>query len=105
MGEGGRIRLVPLVIGFVESFQVMADIIVSSIARKHAVDAIDVWCMNCERAYQRHQHVLGNDRRECPYGCGASVEVSQWEWADLRRNHADYPEVPQPCVVYALLPG
>jgi hypothetical protein len=82
----------------------MADIIVNSGARKHAVDGVDVWCMNCERAYQRHQHVLGGETRLCPYGCGASVEASQWEWAELRRNHAQYPAIPQPGAVYSLFP-
>lgn len=83
----------------------MPDIIVAAHARKHAVDAIDVWCMHCERAYQSHQHVRRNGRRECPYGCGASVEASQWDWSELRRNHADYPEKPEPGVVYALFPA
>jgi hypothetical protein len=83
----------------------MADIIVSSRARLHAVDTLDVWCMNCERAYQRHQHVLANGKRRCPYGCGASVDASQWEWSDLRRNHAHYPEAPEPGVVYVLFPA
>jgi hypothetical protein len=77
----------------------------NSSTRPDLVAEIDVWCMSCERAYKRHEYVLDNGVRRCPYECGASVEASQWDWSDLRMNHAHYPAKPEPGRVYHFFPA
>ena len=61
------------------------------------------WCLHCERASETEEWV--NNEWECPHdGCnGSALDAFPWE-ADTwpRRQHPEYPEVPQEGVYYPL---
>ena len=70
------------------------------------------WCGRCQRAY-----VTGTGRlihftpdalhphpatlKLCPYSdCNGSTARYQWQWANLRLQHPEYPFIPERNVVY-----
>ncbi len=62
-----------------------------------------MWCLHCERTYNRGAFRDENGFQMCPYqGCDGSTVVDGWDWEDVRDHHPDYPHVPQDGVVYPL---
>jgi hypothetical protein len=59
------------------------------------------WCLHCEKAWSADQFGLDND--DCPdKECdGRGWHWDIWNWADLRRNHPEYPTVPVPGSYYS----
>jgi hypothetical protein len=61
------------------------------------------WCLHCGRTYRPKQFRVVEGRELCPYeGCDGSVFADGMDWADIRRGHLDYPEIPEPGKVYVL---
>lgn len=70
------------------------------------------WCGHCHRAYPTgacrlirfaadalHPHPAA--LRLCPYDdCGGSTARYQWQWANVRLEHPDYPSTPVQGTVY-----
>lgn len=80
-------------------------------ARIHQVEALGrkkgewVWCLNCERCYQVGEYrIEGRSNLQlCPYpGCSGDTVIDSWTWKQIRKDHPDYPEVPDKNKVYPL---
>ena len=62
-----------------------------------------VWCLHCERAYQRGEYRQLRGLRMCPYdGCDGDTVIDQWKWLQVRNNNPGYPNVPERGEVYPL---
>jgi hypothetical protein len=62
-----------------------------------------VWCLHCERAYQKGERRLMGGLDMCPYpGCDGDAVIDQWKWSRIREVNPRYPEVPERGVVYQL---
>jgi hypothetical protein len=58
-----------------------------------------VWCLHCERCYQVGEYKIENGKENnqwCPYpGCDGHVILDAWTWHRIRKEHPEYPEVPE----------
>lgn len=62
-----------------------------------------LWCLHCQRAYRRGQYRLVRGLQMCPYeDCNGDTVLDAWDWAQIRDAHPEYPEIPEPGVVYPL---
>jgi len=62
-----------------------------------------LWCLHCERTYKRGEFRSVGGLQMCPYDdCDGSTVLDGWDWAQIRDNHPEYPEVPEGGVVYPL---
>jgi len=66
-----------------------------------------VWCLQCQRVSLESQWKPTGytcwDWWKCPYeDCPGGLWTDGWDYEVLRREHADWPENPEPGVVYAL---
>jgi hypothetical protein len=62
-----------------------------------------LWCLHCERAYQRGKFRRNGELQMCPYsGCDGDTVLDGWDWGKLRDAHADYPALPVDGVHYPL---
>ena len=62
-----------------------------------------LWCLHCERAYQRGKFRRGGGLQMCPYpGCDGDTVMDGWDWAKLQGAHPNYPDVPVDGVRYPL---
>ncbi len=61
------------------------------------------WCLHCERTYKDGQFRKVDGFQMCPYqDCDGDAVTDAWDWATVRDNHPEYPEVPEPNKVYPL---
>lgn len=64
-----------------------------------------LWCLHCERTYRRGEYRLVRDLQMCPYpDCSGDTVIDGWDWAKVREELPQYPEVPEHNVVYPLYP-
>ena len=62
-----------------------------------------LWCLHCERTYERGKWRTEGDLQMCPYlDCDGDAVIDAWDWAKIRDAHPDYPESPEAGKVYAL---
>ena len=62
-----------------------------------------LWCLHCERAYERGKFRLRNGCQMCPYpGCDGDTVFDARDWAVVRDDNPDYPEIPDEGVHYPL---
>lgn len=68
-----------------------------------------MWCMQCERTYPHGEYRTafddsGDDLLQmCPYeDCESDVVLNSKEWSWVRDYHPEYPEKPEPKVLYPL---
>lgn len=55
-----------------------------------------LWCLHCERAYERGKWRNNGDLQMCPYvGCNGDAVIDAWDWEAVRQHHPDYPEIPE----------
>jgi hypothetical protein len=64
-----------------------------------------LWCLHCERTYNRGNYRKVGDLQMCPYpDCDGSTVMDGWDWEEVRDEHSDYPVVPKDGVRYPLYP-
>ena len=65
-----------------------------------------LWCLHCERTYNRGQYREVNGFQMCPYpDCNGDTVIDAWDWEKVREDREDstkYPIVPKDGVVYPL---
>jgi len=62
-----------------------------------------LWCLHCERTYNRGQYRTVDGLQMCPYAeCGGDTVLDGWDWEEVRQHHPKYPIIPQDGVVYPL---
>src|SRR5271163_4592030 len=55
-----------------------------------------MWCLHCERAYERHEFRLAGELQMCPYpGCDGDTVIDAWPWDKVRAGNASYPVKPK----------
>lgn len=55
-----------------------------------------LWCMHCERTYERGKWRTKDGYQMCPYvGCSGDAVINAQDWATMRDYHPEYPEVPE----------
>ncbi len=55
-----------------------------------------LWCLHCERTYERGKWRTEDGYQMCPYvGCSGDAVTNAKDWATMRDNHPEYPEVPE----------
>lgn len=55
-----------------------------------------LWCLHCERAYERGKWRAKDGLQFCPYvDCDGDAVIDAWDWAKIRDHHHEYPEVPE----------
>ena len=55
-----------------------------------------LWCLHCERTYERGKWRNEGDLQMCPYpNCSGDAVIDAWDWATVREYHPDYPETPE----------
>jgi hypothetical protein len=64
-----------------------------------------LWCLHCERTYERDQWRNVNGLQMCFYAdCNGDAVIDAWDWATMRDYHPQYPETPEPGKVYPAYP-
>lgn len=65
-----------------------------------------LWCLHCERAYNRGAYRKVDGLQMCPYdGCDGDTVIDAWDWERVRTGRGrDYPAVPEEGKVYPLNP-
>ena len=64
-----------------------------------------LWCLICERTYDRDQWRNVGEYQMCPYAhCEGDAVLDARDWAKLRDFHPEYPETPEPGKVYPAYP-
>jgi hypothetical protein len=65
-----------------------------------------LWCLHCERCYQAGEYRETYEGLQmCPYDdCDGSTVLDGWRWSRIRREHPDYPKIPERSKVYPLYP-
>lgn len=64
-----------------------------------------LWCLHCERTYDRGQWRNEAEYQMCPYAdCDGDAVIDAWDWASVRDHNPQYPEMPEPGRVYPLYP-
>lgn len=54
-----------------------------------------LWCLHCERGYERGKWRIVDDLQLCPYAdCDGSTVLDGRDWESVRDYHPDYPESP-----------
>lgn len=55
-----------------------------------------LYCIHCERAYERGFFRKQDDLQMCPYeGCDGDAVIDAWRWSDIADDqNPSYPEVP-----------
>ena len=62
-----------------------------------------LWCLHCERAYERGYFRSQGGLQMCPYGdCDGDAAIDAWGWEAVREGNHSYPEVPKLGAVYPL---
>jgi hypothetical protein len=62
-----------------------------------------LWCLHCERAYQRGKFRRRGSLQMCPYpNCSGDAVMDARDWAKVRGGHPTFPEVPEEGVHYPL---
>lgn len=65
-----------------------------------------VWCLHCERTYERGEFRMVDGLEMCPYAdCDGDTVFDAVSWASLRLHHPSYPEKPEPEKVYPAYPN
>jgi len=55
-----------------------------------------LWCLHCERTYQRGKWREQGDLQMCPYqDCGGDAVIDAWDWEAIRDNKPEHPVVPE----------
>lgn len=55
-----------------------------------------LWCMHCERTYDRGKYRTIDGLQMCPYlGCDGDAVIDAWDWERVRDYHPHYPERPR----------
>ena len=55
-----------------------------------------LWCLDCERTYERGKWRNKDDLQMCPYlDCDGDAVIDAWDWESLREYHPDYPIQPE----------
>ena len=55
-----------------------------------------MWCLHCERAYERHEFRLVGDLQMCPYpDCNGDTVIDAWPWDKVRAGNDSYPARPK----------
>ncbi len=64
-----------------------------------------LWCLHCERTYERDQWRNDGQYQMCFYAnCDGDAVIDAWDWADVRDKNPHFPETPEPGKVYPLYP-
>jgi hypothetical protein len=54
-----------------------------------------LWCLHCERTYEREKWRNIGELQMCPYlDCDGDTVVDAWDWEKVRDHHPDYPATP-----------
>lgn len=54
-----------------------------------------LWCLHCERTYERGKWRTKGELQMCPYAdCSGDAVIDAWDWATMRDSNPGYPEVP-----------
>jgi hypothetical protein len=62
-----------------------------------------LWCLHCERAYERTEFRQVGKFQMCPYaGCSGDTVTDAWEWESIREANQAYPKVPKHGVHYPM---
>jgi hypothetical protein len=62
-----------------------------------------LWCLHCERTYDRGKWRVVNGLQMCPYAdCDGDAVLDAWDWVSVRDGHPEFPEVPVPGTTYSL---
>jgi len=60
-----------------------------------------LWCLHCERAYERGKWRTLRGFQMCPYlDCDGDAVIDALDWAAIRDEHPEYPERPKWGAVY-----
>jgi hypothetical protein len=60
-----------------------------------------LWCLHCERTYQRGKYRLVDGCQMCPYpGCDGDTVIDARDWADVCDENPNYSEFPDEGVRY-----
>src|SRR5205814_9547801 len=55
-----------------------------------------LWCLHCERAYERGKWRTLRGFQMCPYlDCDGDAVIDALDWAAIRDEHPEYPERPK----------
>ncbi len=55
-----------------------------------------LWCLHCERTYEREKWRNKDGLQMCPYlDCDGDAVIDAWDWATIREHHREYPEFPE----------
>lgn len=62
-----------------------------------------LWCLHCERTYNRGQYRKVDGLQVCAYpDCDGDTVIDAWDWEDVRDEHPEYPIIPKDGLVYPL---
>lgn len=65
-----------------------------------------LWCLHCERTYERDQWRSDGEYQMCFYAdCGGDAVIGAKHWAQVREYNPHYPEMREPGNVYPLYPA
>ncbi|MCG3149378.1 MAG: hypothetical protein PCFJNLEI_02838 [Verrucomicrobiae bacterium] len=64
-----------------------------------------LWCLHCERTYNRGAYRLVDGLQMCPYpDCDGDTVLDGWDWEQVREANPDYPLIPEEGKQYPLYP-
>ena len=62
-----------------------------------------MWCLHCERAYQREEFREVDGLQMCPYDdCDGDTVIDALDWNEIREDYPEYPAAPEKGKVYPM---